>query len=60
MTFRTEQFKDKPSTKPRIEKPLIIKARAFVRLTKEGTSFVIYAIPPSEEKISTTSIPEQY
>ena len=43
-----------------MKKSLFIGARAFVRASKKGTSFVIYAVPTSEEKASTTSIPEQY
>ena len=60
MTFSRKHSKDIPSRKPQIEKPLIIGARAFVRASKGGTPFVIYANPASEEKISTLSLPEQY
>src|SRR5665811_490260 len=46
--------------KPRMKKPLFIGAWAFVRSSKEGTPFVIYAAPTNKEKTSTASIPEQY
>ena len=46
--------------KSRMKKPLFIGARAFVRSSKEGTPFVIYAAPTSEEKTLAASIPEQY
>lgn len=39
---------------------MFIGARAFVRSSKEGAPFVIYAAPISTEKSSTASIPERY
>ena len=60
MTFPVDHLKNKPSRNPRVGKPLFVGARAFVRSSKEGTPFVIYATPTSEEKDSTASIPEQY
>ena len=46
--------------KSRMKKSLFIRARTFVKLSKEGTPFVIYAAPTSVEKTSATCIPEQY
>ena len=43
-----------------MKKPLFIGARAFIRSSKEGASFVIYAAPTSGEKTSTLSILVQY
>src|SRR4051794_29729116 len=59
MSFPIKHSKSKPSRKPRIKKPLFIGARAYVRSSKEGILFVIYAAPTSGEKNSTTSIREQ-
>ena len=60
MTFPVVHPKNKLVTRSRVEKPLFIRARAFARSSKESTPFVIYAASTSGEKISTTSIPEQY
>ena len=60
MTFPKKRSKDIPGRNSRIEKSLIIGARAFIRASKGGTPFVVYATPTSGEKTSTTSIPEQY
>ena len=60
MTLSRKHSKDIFSRKPQIEKHLIIGARAFVRASKGGTPFVIYANPASEGKISIASLPEQY
>ena len=60
MIFSTERSKKRPIRKSSIKKPLFIGARAFMRTSKEGTPFVIYATPISEEKTLATSIPEQY
>jgi len=46
--------------KSRMKKTLFIGARVFVRVSKEGTSFVIYAAPTNKEKTSASNIPEQY
>ena len=56
----TFPVKTKPVRRPQIKKPLFIGARAFIRSSKEGTPFVIYATPTRGETISTASIPEQY
>ena len=52
--------KTKSIRRPQFKKPLFIGARAFVRSSKEITSFVIYATPTREETTSTASISEQY
>jgi len=36
-----------PAKKPQINKPLFIRAKAFIKATKQSTSFVIYATPTS-------------
>lgn len=60
MTFPMEYPENKPIRRPRFRKPLFIGARAFVRTSKEGTPFVIYAIPTNKEHVLTASIPKQY
>jgi hypothetical protein len=52
----------KPSStkKPPFIKPLFIGARTFMRATKTGTPFVIYATPTSEETTTSINIPAQY
>jgi len=60
MTFLKKQSKSQSNRRPKVGKPLFIGARAFVRSSKEGAPFVIYAAPISAEKSSTASIPEQY
>lgn len=39
---------------------MFIGERTFVRSSKDGTSFIIYATPISGEKTLLTSIPKQY
>ena len=39
---------------------MFIGVRAFVRSSKEGAPFVIFATPTSTEKPSTASIPKRY
>ena len=56
----TFPVKTKPVRRPQIKKPLFIGARAFIRSSKKGPSFVIYATPTRGETISTGSILEQY
>ena len=56
----TFPIKAKPVRRPQFKKPLFIGARSFVRSSKEGTTFVIYATPTRGETISTASISEQY
>jgi hypothetical protein len=41
-------------------RPLIVGARAFLRATKEGTSFAIYATPIKEDCKSSVKLPTQY
>ena len=60
MTFPIDHSESKPIRRSRTKKPLFLGARAFVRSSKQGTPFIIYATPTSGEKTSTTSIPEQY
>ena len=60
MTFPLDHPESKPIRRPKTKKSLFLGARAFVRSSKEDTPFVIYATPTSEEKTSTTGIPEQY
>ena len=60
MTFSKDHSESKPSRRPRNKKLLFLGARAFLRSSKEDIPFVIYATPTSEEKTSTTGIPEQY
>ena len=43
-----------------MKKPLFIGVKAFIKSSKEGAPFVIYAAPTSGEKTSTSSIPDQY
>jgi hypothetical protein len=56
----TFPVKANPVRRPQIKKPLFIGARAFIRSSKEGAPFVIYATPTSRETTSTASIPGQY
>jgi hypothetical protein len=60
MTFSTEHSKSECCRQPQIRKSIFIRARAFVRSSKEGTAFVMNATPTSENKVSTSSIPKQY
>ena len=60
MTFPIDHSESKSIRRSRTKKPLFLGARAFVRLSKQGTPFIIYATPTSREKTSTTSILEQY
>ena len=56
----TFPIENNPIRKKQMNKPLFIEARAFIKLSKEGTPFVIYATSTNREKTSTASIPEQY
>ena len=60
VSYKKNQSNSKFVDRLRTKKSLLIKARAFVRTSKEGSSFVIYATPTSGETILSASIPEQY
>ena len=48
------------SQKPKMQKPLFVGARAFMRAAKTGSIFVVYANPLSKSTRTNTVIPEQY
>jgi hypothetical protein len=61
---RTISFSRKPQQpgecqKTSGKKPLLVGAKAFMKVAKENTPFIIYATPIQEETSSTT-IPERY
>jgi hypothetical protein len=60
MTFPKQYSKNQPYKRSKVGKPLFVGARTFIKSSKEGAPFVIFAAPTSAEKSSSASIPEQY
>ena len=49
-----------PVRASKIQIPLIVGARAFMRAAKKGTTFAIYTIPTSEQIQASSQLPVQY
>ena len=55
-----QSLRYKPLEEKKLKKPLFIGARAFIRTTKGGSPFIIYATPIADETRSMSALLEQY
>ena len=55
-----QSLRYKPPEENNLKKPLFIGAKAFIRVAKGRSTFVIYATPIADETRSMSTLPEQY